>query len=153
MATTNNPHPLTDVTGSRRYICLTIPEGKYIDNAGEIDYDQLYAQVVYELKELEAHYWFDNNEVIRLQQLNQEYMDEKDISETILACFRQPMEGEPVKTMNSTEMLKIIQMEYPSVKTTHGTKVSLGTAMKELGFEHKEHSHVAYYKVVQLNAA
>ena len=27
VATTNNPHPLTDATGSRRYICLTIPEG------------------------------------------------------------------------------------------------------------------------------
>ena len=124
-----------------------------IDNTGEIDYDQLYAQVVYELKELEARYWFENNEVARIQQLNQEYMDEKDISEMILACFRKPMEGEPVKTMNSTEMLKIIQIEYPSVKTNHGTKVSLGTAMKELGFEHKEHSHVAYYKVVQLKAA
>ena len=37
VATTNNPHPLTDVTGSRRYICMTIPEGKYIDNTGEID--------------------------------------------------------------------------------------------------------------------
>ena len=28
VATTNNPHPLTDVTGSRRYICLTIPDGQ-----------------------------------------------------------------------------------------------------------------------------
>ena len=28
-----------------RYICLQIPKGQYIDNAGEIDYDQLYAQV------------------------------------------------------------------------------------------------------------
>ena len=27
VATTNNPHPLTDATGSRRYICLTIPDG------------------------------------------------------------------------------------------------------------------------------
>ena len=32
VATTNNPHPLTDATGSRRYICLTIPEGRFIDN-------------------------------------------------------------------------------------------------------------------------
>ena len=55
--------------------------------------------------------------------------------------------------MNSTEMLKIIQKEYPSVQSTHGTKVSIGTAMKELGFEHKEHSHVAYYKVVPLHTA
>ena len=153
VATTNNRHPLRDATGSRRYICIQIPDGLLIDNTGEIDYDQLYAQVVYELKELEARYWFENNEVARIQQLNQEYMDEKDISEMILACFRKPMDGEPVKTMNSTEMLKIIQIEYPSVKTNHGTKVSLGTAMKELGFEHKEHSHVAYYKVVQLKAA
>ena len=153
VATTNNRHPLRDATGSRRYVCIQIPDGLLIDNTGEIDYDQLYAQVVYELKELEARYWFENNEVARIQQLNQEYMDEKDISEMILACFRKPMEGEPVQTMNSTEMLKIIQIEYPSVKTNHGTKVSLGTAMKELGFEHKEHSHVAYYKVVQLKAA
>ena len=153
VATTNNRHPLRDATGSRRYVCIQIPDGLMIDNTGEIDYEQLYAQVVYELKELEARYWFENNEVARIQQLNQEYMDEKDISEMILACFRKPMDGEPVKTMNSTEMLKIIQIEYPSVKTNHGTKVSLGTAMKELGFEHKEHSHVAYYKVVQLKAA
>ncbi|MBQ2523038.1 MAG: helicase, partial [Prevotella sp.] len=34
-ATTNNPHPLTDATGSRRYICLTIPQGKFIDNDGD----------------------------------------------------------------------------------------------------------------------
>ena len=46
-----------------------------------------------------------------------------------------------------------IQREYPSVKSTHDTKVSIGTAKKELGFEHKEHSHVAYYKVVPLHTA
>ena len=57
VATTNNPHPLTDATGSRRYICLTIPEGRFIDNSGNIDYDQLYAQVLHELRELEAPYW------------------------------------------------------------------------------------------------
>lgn len=34
VATTNNPHPLTDATGSRRYICLTIPKSKFIDNVG-----------------------------------------------------------------------------------------------------------------------
>ena len=56
VATTNNPHPLTDVTGSRRFICVRIPEGLYIDNSGEIDYGQLYAQVVYEIRELKAPY-------------------------------------------------------------------------------------------------
>ena len=151
VATTNNRHPLQDSTGSRRYICIRIPDGQMIDNTGEIDYGQLYAQVVYELQELKAPYWFNNEEVARIQQLNQEYMEQKDIAEIIMACFRKPKEDEVVKTMNSTEMLKIIQREYPSVPSTHGTKVSIGTAMKELGFEHKEHSHVAYYKVVPLH--
>ena len=151
VATTNNRHPLQDSTGSRRYICIQIPDGQLIDNTGEIDYGQLYAQVVYELQELKAPYWFNNEEVARIQQLNQEYMEQKDIAEIIMACFRKPKEDEIVKTMNSTEMLKIIQREYPSVQSTHGTKVSIGTAMKELGFEHKEHSHVAYYKVVPLH--
>ena len=151
VATTNNRHPLQDSTGSRRYICIQIPDGQMIDNMGEIDYGQLYAQVVYELQELKAPYWFNNEEVARIQQLNQEFMEQKDIAEIITACFRKPKEGEVVKTMNSTEMLKIIQREYPSVKNTHGTKVSIGTAMKELGFEHKEHSHVAYYKAVPLH--
>ena len=151
VATTNNRHPLQDSTGSRRYICIQIPDGQLIDNTGEIDYGQLYAQVVYELQELKAPYWFNNEEVARIQQLNQEYMEQKDIAEIIMACFRKPKEDKIVKTMNSTEMLKIIQREYPSVPSTHGTKVSIGTAMKELGFEHKEHSHVAYYKVVPLH--
>jgi len=63
VATTNNPHPLSDATGSRRYICLTIPDGMYIDNTGEIDYGQLYAQVVHEIVDLKIPYWFDNNQV------------------------------------------------------------------------------------------
>ena len=67
VATTNNPHPLTDPTGSRRYICIQIPEGHLINNEGEIDYGQLYAQVVYELEEQKAPYWFSNDEVARIQ--------------------------------------------------------------------------------------
>ena len=83
VATTNNPHPLSDATGSRRYICLTIPEGLYIDNSGEIDYQQLYAQVVHEVKDLKAPYWFNNQQVARIQELNLNYMEQKDIAEVI----------------------------------------------------------------------
>ena len=54
VATTNNRHPLKDATGSRRYICILIPDGQMIDNTGDIDYGQLYAQVTYELLEQKA---------------------------------------------------------------------------------------------------
>ena len=153
VATTNNPHPLTDATGSRRYICLTIPEGQFIDNAGNIDYDQLYAQVLYELHELKAPYWFNNDEVARIQEMNLEFTEQKDIAEMITICFRKPNEGEQVKTMNSMQVLEVICKEYPSVKINHSTKVHLGFAMKELGFEHSKTGNVAFYKVVPLKAA
>ena len=153
VATTNNPHPLTDATGSRRYICLTIPEGQYIDNVGDIDYEQLYAQVLHELRELKAPYWFNNDEVARIQQLNLGYMAQKDIGEMIEACFRKPKEGEVAKTLSGTEMLKQMKLQYPTLEITHSAKVLLGKAMKELGYEHTEHSHVAFYKAVPLKAA
>ena len=153
VSTTNNPHPLTDATGSRRYICMTIPKGQLIDNAGDIDYEQLYAQVLYEIRELNAPYWINNEEVTRIQQLNLAYMQQKDIAEMVKACFRKPNEGEKVKSMNTTEMLEIIRDAYPNVTVSTKTKVELGRALVALDYERKEHSHVAYYKAVPLQAA
>ena len=153
VATTNNPHPLSDVTGSRRFICIEIPEGQYIDNSGEIDYEQLYAQLVYEVNELKAPYWFTNEQVARIQQLNLDYTDEKDIAEIVEVCFRKPNEGEKVKAMNCTQMLELISKEYPSLKKTVSTKVHLGLAMKDLGYEHTERGHVKFYNVVPVDAA
>ena len=152
VATTNNPHPLTDPTGSRRYICMTIPEGQYIDNTGDIDYEQVYAQVLHELREDKAPYWFNNEEVARIQQLNQEYMEVKDIAELVEICFRKPNEGERVKALSCKEMLKVIQSKYTSLEINHKTKVHLANAMKELGYESKEYHHSAQYFAIPLAA-
>lgn len=153
VATTNNHHPLTDATGSRRYICLTIPEGMFIDNTGEIDYQQLYAQVLYEIREKNAPYWFNNEEVARIQELNLDYMEKKDIAEVLESCIRKPKDGEQCQKLKSGEILKLIQREYPSIKSDHSTKVHLGFALKEMGFEYKTHGNQSYYKVVPIKAA
>ena len=153
VATTNNPHPLTDATGSRRYICMTIPKGQLIDNTGDIDYGQLYAQVLHELRELKAPYWFNNEEVKRIQELNQGYTQQKDLTQIVECCFRKPKDGENAKAMNSTELLKVIQKDYPDVGTSHSTRVQLGFALKELGFEHTSRGRVPYYKAVPLKVA
>ena len=153
VATTNNPHPLTDATGSRRYICLTIPKGQQIDNTGEIDYEQLYAQVLYEVREQKAPYWFNNMEVKRIQELNLNYVEQKDIAEIISVCFRKPKEGEKAKTLNSAQILKLIQMEYPSIKSDRSTKIHIGFAMKELGIEHLLYNNKRHYKIIPLKSA
>ena len=153
VATTNNRHPLQDATGSRRYICIQISDGQMIDNTGDIDYGQLYAQVMYELQELKAPYWYSNDEVARIQQLNLDFMEKKDIGEMFTACFRQPNEGEVVKTMNCDQIVSIIQRDYPTLQNTIGNKVRLGKVISALGFKHRERSHVAYYEVVPLRVA
>lgn len=153
VATTNNPHPLTDATGSRRYICITIPKGQYIDNTGDIDYEQLYAQVLYELNEQKAPYWFNNDEVARIQQLNVGYMEKKDMADMIGICFRKPKEGEMPHSMNCSNLIEVIAKEFPTVKNTHSNKICLGKAMRALGYESSDCGHVPHYKVIPLMVA
>ena len=50
-------------------------------------------------------------------------------------------------------LLEVISRRYPSVKSTHSTRVYLGRAMKALGFESTDCGHVAHYKVVPIKAA
>ena len=152
-ATTNNPHPLTDETGSRRYICVRIPEGQLIENSGNIDYEQLYAQLMYEVMEQGAHYWFNNDEVARIQELNQEFMEQKDMAKIVKACFRKPKKGEKVKSISCAQMLEIIHSKYSSVDVNMTNRIYLGRTLKELEFEYVDHSHVAFYKAVPIKTA
>ena len=150
VATTNTLHPLKDPTGSRRFICIRIPDGKYIDNTGEIDYGQLYAQVLHELRVQKSPYWFNNEEVIRIQELNKDFMEQKDIAEIVNICFRKPNPEEVGQSMNSDKLLEIITTHYPTVKKTFGTRVYIGKAMRALGYAYTECGHKSYYKVIPL---
>ena len=62
-------------------------------------------------------------------------------------------EGEQGIRMKSGELVNLIRREYPSIKDNHSTKIHLGMAMKELGFEGKTHGNQTYYKVIPLKAA
>ena len=64
----NDGYPLCDSTGSRCYLCLRVPDGEFIDNSSVINYDQLYAQMMYELRDKQTPYWFTNDEVSRIQE-------------------------------------------------------------------------------------
>ena len=153
VATTNNPHPLTDATGSRRYICIQIPHGHYIDNVGEIDYEQLYAQVLYEVREQKAPYWFTNEEVARIQELNIGFTEKKDMADIVTTCFRKPEEGETAKAMNCKQMLQVIQTEYPSLVINQSAKVHLGLALRELGYEYTHRGNIPFYRAIPLKVA
>ena len=108
---------------------------------------------MYELKVAKTPYWFSNDEVARIQDLNQNHLEQKDISEIVEICFRKPKDGESAKAMSTKMMLDHIWKEYPSIEINHSNKVRLGLTMKALGYESADHSNVPFYKVVPLHVA
>ena len=50
------------------HLCLRVPDGEFIDNSSVINYDQLYAQMMYELRDKQTPYWFTNDEVSCIQE-------------------------------------------------------------------------------------
>ena len=153
VATTNNPKPLNDPTGSRRFICINIPAGMEIDNTQPIDYDQLYAQVLAEVTEQKLRYWLTTEEEQRLVTANVQFQHIQDLDEIVDECFRLPKEGEHPLMLTADSILDIISKHYNYVQKNHSTGILLSQALRMKGYK-KEHRHSGnYYFIVPRNAA
>lgn len=152
LATTNDEHPLCDVTGSRRYLCLQIPNGQFIDNETPIDYPQLYAQIVYELKEQQMPYWFNNEEVERIQQANLPFFKCDDLESMISCCFRVPLEKEEGCWMLCKEVFDELQIQFPTLISDHSTKVKIGQVLRYMGCASQHSRHGQMYQLINKRA-
>ena len=88
IATTNSPTPLTDPTGSRRYICC--PVQGVIDTAPTVNYRQLYAQAVYEVKH-GVRCYPTREEEQRMEAHNAQFQQLKK-ADLVLTDYFEPME-------------------------------------------------------------
>lgn len=141
LATTNDEHPLVDPTGSRRYLCIRIPRGKFIDNETQIDYQQLYAQVLFELKEQKSPYWFSNEQVERIQQVNLPYFKSEDLESMITSCYAVAQEGEELAQWQScSAVCQNLKEEFPTLQTNASTRIRIGQVLRYLGCKSK-HTH------------
>ena len=152
LATTNDEHPLCDPTGSRRYLCLRVPDGEFIDNRSAINYDQLYAQMVYELRDKKTPYWFTNDEVARIQECNLPFFKVDDLETMINYCFRMPEEEEEGKWMVSSEVFDVLHLQYPMLVGNMSTKVKIGQTLKFMGCKSKHTKHGQAYQLFALSA-
>ena len=149
IATTNNRHPLKDLTGSRRYLTIEIPDGELIDNQQEIDYEQLYAQLLHEVREEKMRYWFTNEETLRIQELNIPYQESVDLEAMIEHFYRKPMPGERGNSITSLEIRKALQTEYPEIAMSNLTSEKIGRALKELKVKKTRSSKGVAYSLVK----
>lgn len=152
LATTNDAHPLCDVTGSRRYLCLQVPNGQFIDNETPIDYSQLYAQLVYELREQQIPYWFNNDEVERIQQANLPFFKCDDLESMIACCFRVPLKEEEGHWMLSKEVFEELQIQFPTLISDHSTKVKIGQVLRYMGCASQHSRHGQMYQLINKRA-
>ena len=132
IATTNNRHPLKDMTGSRRYLTIEIPDGKLIDNQQEIAYEQLYAQLLHEVREEKMRYWFTNEETLRIQELNIPYQESVDLEAMIDNFYRKPSPGEHGNSLTSLEIRKTLLAEYPHIAISNLSSEKIGMALREM---------------------
>lgn len=153
LATTNDEHPLCDPTGSRRFLCLKVADKKLIDNESPINYEQLFAQVMYELKEMQAPYWFNKEEEERIQQLNQPFMKEESLETMIGYFYRVPGEHETGKWLMLNQMIENMQRTYPLLKNNQSTRIKMGQALRQMGCVPQETNRGRRYQLIENDAA
>ena len=137
IATTNERHPLCDPTGSRRFLCIEIPSGEFIDNESLIDYAQLYAQILHELSLLGTRYWFTRDEENRIQELNSAFMKTDDIDMMIASSFDLENSESQGQWMSGNEVVNVLCRNYSQLKADSGLKLRLGKALRYLGCKAK----------------
>ena len=153
VATTNNPRPLQDTTGSRRYLCAEIPQDTIILNDRPIDYDQLYAQVVYEVREQKLPYWFTLAETRRIEEMNVKFQRVSDLESMVTTCFRRPEAGEMVIPLLTRDVVYILCKNFPELRPTQGMAVKVGRILKALDYEHKASNQGSAYFIVPIKRA
>ena len=153
LATTNDEHPLADPTGSRRYICLQVPKGKFIDNTQSIDYEQLYAQVLYEIREMKTPYWFTNSEVERMQEMNQSFLKDYKLDEMICSCYKVPEENEPSKWYMLDHVFDRLKSQFPTLEDNSSMRIKVGKTLKCMGCPSERTNRGMKYQLIEKEAA
>ena len=153
VATTNNPRPLQDATGSRRYLCVGIPQDTIILNDLPIEYDQLYAQLVYEVRVQKLPYWFTPAETRRIEEMNVKFQHVTDLESMVIACFRRPESEESVIPILARDVVRILASNFPEIKQTQGMNVKIGRILKAMNFEKKDLVQGSAYYIVPMKSA
>lgn len=131
MATTNSPTPLVDPTGCRRYLCVKTT-GK-IDNATPIDYEQVYAQLVYEVFHGERTY-FDSADEAYIQEQNQSFQSGDVLQDVFNLLFEKPRTESEGERMSIAEIVKEMHKYSKAVAEKQSTYIRIGFIVKKLGF-------------------
>ncbi len=142
IGTTNDPMPLTDTTGSRRFLCIRTTGTIYTRD--DVNYRQMYAQALAEINRGERT-WFNRDDETRIQKQNADYQQLNDIEQVFFDMYQRPRKWETGKWLSPTAILHAMHEQCGGVSEDARNLHRLGRLLKKFDFERKRlHSHVEY---------
>ena len=150
IGTTNEPMPLHDVSGNRRFVCVQVEDD--IDFETPVDYAQLYAQLCAEIKAGEP-YWLTKAQEHELIEHNRQYLQLNGLGEMVLSCFRRPKPDEEGQWLSLPAIVARLKATCGSgFREEPGTLRRIGMFLNhsDSRFERRRKSNGVEYRVVVL---
>ena len=144
-ATTNIEHILTDLSGNRRWLCFKV-SGIDDPHKWNLDYEQLYAQLLKEFHD-GFPYYFNPDDEARVNMLNEPFMLKSPEEQLISIRLRKPRGREPYQLMSS-EMIN--QFLNYGRHTQLFSNRKIGDVMNRLGYKQDHKRTGNYYRVVEI---
>ena len=148
IGTTNQLKPLTDPTGSRRFVCVEVTD--MINFADDLDHRQLYAQLKQEI-EGGMRYYLDDAEIATLIEENERFQRIDSLAEMINELFRKPEGSEKGKWFSATEVLQILQGRFGKATLRNVSPEKIGNTLsgRQFGFESAHKSRGNCYLLME----
>jgi predicted P-loop ATPase len=124
IGTTNEPMPLTDPSGSRRFLCAEI-DGD-IDFQTPVQHDQLYAQLMQEIRQGER-YWLSKDEERALMEHNLQYQRLNGLGEMLMAIVQKPRSNEEGQWISIPELSALLKSHFKGYKEDPATFRKIGS--------------------------
>jgi predicted P-loop ATPase len=148
IGTTNQQKPLVDPTGSRRFVCVGIPNGENIDFSDNLNHRQLFAQALYLFNNKER-FWLDNDEIATLISENAPYQKLNDLVEMIGETFRSPKKGEEARWWSLKEISELLASRYQNFDPETSFH-KIGNALNDVQFNFQSKrttNHMVYWLI------
>ena len=127
--------PLVDPTGSRRFVCVGIADGKDIDYTDNLDHRQLFAQALHLFNNRER-FWLNDDEIRTLIEENAPYQRSIDLVDMVNETFDKGTTGKG-RWWKTAEILATLADRYAYFDAKRTTPALLGKVMNHFSFSFK----------------
>ena len=146
VGTTNEQTPLTDPSGSRRFLCVSI-DGD-IDFETPVQHAQLFAQLLHEIRQGER-YWLSKDEERALMEHNLNYQRLNGLGEMLMSLIQKPRSDEDGEWLGLKELSALIKSHFKGYKedATSIQKIAAYLRRPEYKFQSKRASSGMLYLI------